>query len=223
MIERIILHNFKRFDSLDISFNPGRNVLIGENGVGKSTVLLAISCVLSGSYSTIEKYGIHSLFNKNAINKFLSGEKKYEDLPTIEVEIFLDQNIENHEINGKQNSTKIQLNGLKLKISPDDEFSEYIKSSLSNTTIFPFEYYKVEFYTFARKSYNSYKKYPGFIRYAYLDATKVNSTYAMKDYVKRIYESKTDASTRHKINNEYRHVTNNFSTKLYSEFELEKK
>lgn len=223
MIEKIVLKNFKQFKNQEIPFNPGRNVLIGENGVGKSTVLLAISTVLSGSYSTIEKYGIHSLFNKETITEFLHSDKKYEKLPIVEVELFLDQSIQNHEINGKHNSTQKELNGLKLKLSPDDEFSEQIRSSLSETKIFPFEYYKVEFRTFSKKSYNSYKKYSGFLRYAYLDATKVNSAYAMKDYVKRIYESKADASKRHRINNEYRHVTNEFSNKLYNEFQLEKK
>lgn len=114
MIEKIRLHNFKGFKEQVIPFNKGRNILIGENGVGKSSVLLAISCVLSGSYSTIEKIGLHNLFNVDAINEFMNGDKKYDKLPVVEVELFITDEVNNHEINGKKNSTNLEKNGLRL-------------------------------------------------------------------------------------------------------------
>ncbi|BDG82260.1 hypothetical protein BSF_39890 [Bacillus subtilis] len=48
--------------------------MIGENGVENSSVLLAISCVLSGSYFSIEKIG-YIIFLIDAINKFMNGDK----------------------------------------------------------------------------------------------------------------------------------------------------
>ncbi|MES9718246.1 AAA family ATPase, partial [Bacillus safensis] len=38
LIDKIRLHNFKGFNEQVITFNKGRNILIGENGVGKSSV-----------------------------------------------------------------------------------------------------------------------------------------------------------------------------------------
>lgn len=221
LIEKIRLHNFKKFKEKVIPFNNGRNILIGENGVGKSSILLAISCVLSGSYSAIEKLGLHTLFNAEAINEFMNGDKKYNKLPVVEVELFIIDEVSNHEINGKKNSTRLEKNGLKMLICPNEEFSELITESLENTNIFPFEYYHVEFHTFSDRAYSSYKKYPDYIKYSYLDSSKVNSNYAMKDYINRIYESKTDRSLRHRINNRYRDTTQQFSDNLYSEFALE--
>ncbi|MED3644635.1 ATP-binding protein, partial [Caldifermentibacillus hisashii] len=221
MIEKIRLHNFKGFKEQVIPFNKGRNILIGENGVGKSSVLLAISCVLSGSYSAIEKIGLHNLFNIDAINEFMNGDKKYDKLPVVEVELFITDEVINHEINGKKNSTNLEKNGLRLLISPNEEYSDLIIESLESTNIFPFEYYNVEFRTFSDRAYSSYKRYPDHIKYSYLDSSKVNSSYAMKDYIKRIYESKTDRTLRQRINNRYRDITHQFSDNLYSEFNLD--
>ncbi|MEC1718940.1 ATP-dependent nuclease [Schinkia azotoformans] len=221
MIEAIRLHNFKKFKEQIIAFNNGRNILIGENGVGKSSVLLAISCVLSGSYSVIEKLGLQTLFNVDAIKDFMNSEKKFSELPLVEVELFINNDVNNHEINGKKNSLGIEKNGLKMRIFPNEELSDLIKESLESTNIFPFEYYNVEFSTFSDRSYSSFRKYPDFIKYSYLDSSKVNSNYAMKDYINRIYESKTDRSLRYKINNKYRNITQQFSDNLYTEFALE--
>ena len=221
MIEEIKLKNFKRFRETTIPFNKGRNMLIGENGVGKSSVLLAISCVLSGSYSLIEKLGVHTLFNVEVIQEFMNSEKKYVDLPIVEVELFITNEVVNHEINGKKNSTGTEKNGLKMRICPNDDLSELLADSLEKTKIFPYEYYNVEFSTFSDRSYSSYRKYPNYIRYSYMDNTKINSKHAMKEFVNRIYESKTDRSLRYRINNEYRDLTHQFSDDLYTKFALE--
>ncbi|WML52198.1 AAA family ATPase [Neobacillus sp. PS3-12] len=221
MIEKIRLHNFKKFKETSIHVNKGRNILIGENGVGKSSVLLAISCVLSGSYSFIEKLGLHTLFNIQAINEFMNGAKRYKDLPIVEVEVFISDEVSNHEINGKKNSSNTEKNGLMMRICPNDDFSELIKESLEKTSVFPFEYYSVEFNTFSDRAYSSYRKYPNYIKHSYLDSSQVNSNYAMKDYINRIYESKTDQSLRHRINNRFRETTQQFSDSLYTDFAIE--
>lgn len=35
MIERLIIHNFKGIKVADMTFNTDKNVLVGNNGVGK--------------------------------------------------------------------------------------------------------------------------------------------------------------------------------------------
>ncbi|MFS7398053.1 ATP-dependent nuclease [Carnobacterium maltaromaticum] len=217
---KIKLKNYKKIKNSEILFNEKRNIFVGENGVGKSSILTAISQVLSGSYSNIETLGFQSLFNSDIISEFMESDRKYEDLPLLSVELYINEGIENHLINGIHNSDNQVVNGLKMIIIPNDDLSTEIKESLVKTEIFPFEFYKLDFRTFSDKSYNSYAKYKGFIKYTLLDSTKISSNYAIKDYISRIYVSQSDVGKRQLINNAYRDTTHIFSEKLYEEYNL---
>lgn len=48
MIERFALKNFTAFDRININFSPGINIIIGENGTGKSHLLKAAYALSSG-------------------------------------------------------------------------------------------------------------------------------------------------------------------------------
>jgi predicted ATP-dependent endonuclease of OLD family len=60
LITRLMLQNFKKFPELDVSFCADRNVLIGDNESGKSTILLALDLVLSDSRHRVEALGVES-------------------------------------------------------------------------------------------------------------------------------------------------------------------
>ena len=45
-IDRLELHNFKKFASLDLELHPRFTLLIGENGAGKTSVLDALAVAL---------------------------------------------------------------------------------------------------------------------------------------------------------------------------------
>lgn len=47
-IERIVIDNFKSFRHLDLPLNPHMNLVVGDNEVGKSTLLEAIHAVVTG-------------------------------------------------------------------------------------------------------------------------------------------------------------------------------
>ena len=47
-IERIEIENFKAISNMRIDFKPGINLLIGDNGVGKTSILDAIVVALGG-------------------------------------------------------------------------------------------------------------------------------------------------------------------------------
>ena len=48
VIEKIRLQNYKRFLDYTVNPNPGINILIGDNEVGKSSILEAIDIALCG-------------------------------------------------------------------------------------------------------------------------------------------------------------------------------
>lgn len=65
LIDKLILHNIRCFDDLELDFSKGTNIITGENGAGKSSILLAIGFALFGS-----KYLIGSSIEQNDLIKW---------------------------------------------------------------------------------------------------------------------------------------------------------
>lgn len=213
-IEKIKLHNFKRFKSLSIDFAPDINILIGDNESGKSSVLNALNLVLSGSKSKVESIGLESLFNSDVISDYLKTEKKIEDLPTMYIEVYLNEQ-NNPDLNGNVNSDKKICDGLKLECVPNDELSKEIKEILSQPeTIFPFEYYIIKFNTFQGEGFTGYRRY---VKHLLIDNSQISSEYAIKEYVKDMYNSYASGVEKNKHQNEYRKHKEGFKTNVLSD------
>ncbi len=88
MITKIKFQNFKSFQNTEIKLNSDRNILIGQNGVGKSTIIQAISLVLSGSLSQVSAVGLESLFNVTSIKAFMNSTREIRNLPKLSIQIF---------------------------------------------------------------------------------------------------------------------------------------
>ncbi|RTZ03128.1 ATP-dependent endonuclease [Flavobacterium sp. GSP6] len=214
-INKIKLLNFKRYETFEVAFDEKINLLIGDNEAGKSSILTAIDLVISGSRNKVETIGLEYLFNSNVIENFLTSDKNYAKLPKLEIELFLSEQ-NNEETNGTINSEKIAVDGLKLICKPNDEFGTDIKKILQQENcIFPFEYYSIEFKTFADQSYSGYKKY---LKHIFIDNSQVSSEYAMKEYVKDIYNSSVN-STIEKYNHqhEYRSHKESFKNNAFKD------
>lgn len=63
-IEKIIIENFKAIANIEIEFQPGINLLIGDNGVGKTSILEAISVAFGGFLS-----GVSGVSSKNILQE----------------------------------------------------------------------------------------------------------------------------------------------------------
>ena len=214
IIERIKLKNFGRFQDISIGFQKNLNLLIGDNEAGKSTILNAIDFVLSGSRSKVENYGVDNLFNTEVIKTFLDSEKKYEDLPILFAELYLnDQG--NKDLEGKYNSEDLYTHGLALICEPREDLSKEIKDILSqDDDNFPFEYYSITFKTFSGESYTGYRK---FMQHLLLDNTQINNEYATKSYIKKLYSNSVKDSEKNKHQNEYRKHKDTFRDTVLSE------
>lgn len=221
MIRKIKLKKYKNFNDTEIICKSGRNILVGENGVGKSSILQAISLVLSGSYSRIESLGLESLFNAQAICEFLESSLKIEELPELVVELYFSDKYtaaNSFDVNGKYNTENIECDGLQLKISPNcEEYFDEIKEALSHSEpSFPFDYYKVEFTTFANKGYSNYNKHHK-IKYSAIDTTSMNKTIATKNYVSQLFMNQS-GKHRQKISHKFRELSKEFSRRMYEEY-----
>ncbi|MFD2051563.1 ATP-binding protein [Pantoea stewartii] len=61
-----MLGEFRKFHSLQLSIQRGKNLLIGDNESGKSSVLLALDLNLSGSRHRVESLGVESQISRQA-------------------------------------------------------------------------------------------------------------------------------------------------------------
>jgi len=211
LIKKIKLKNFKRFKTFSVDFDDKLNLLIGDNETGKSSILSSIDIVLSGSRSKVETIGLDSLFNSIAIQEFLDSDKKYENLPKLFIEIYLNEQ-NNHELNGKFNSDGIECDGLLLLCEPLDDLSEDIKKILEQEEPnFPFEYYSINFRTFSGDGYAGHKRY---LKHIMIDNTQINNEYATRSYIKTMYNSNVNDNEKNKHKNEYRKHKEIFKEKI---------
>lgn len=169
-ISKVKLTNFKKFKESSFEFNDGKNIIIGKNDSGKSTILQAIDIALNqkgnGDRYNSKQYGtllnafiVNDFFNKKDVENNLLNPTK---LPSIEVEIFID-NL-NNGINqaffyGSCNSEKKDKYGITFKYSFNDDFKKDCKNLFNSfksidDCFIPFEFYSAEWTTFAGRYYN---------------------------------------------------------------------
>lgn len=214
MITKIYLKNFRQFKDITVELNEEKNIFIGSNGAGKSSILSAIDLILSGSIKKIENATLESLFNSVTIAECVAQKENLQanDLPELVVELFFSE-CNNHKTFGLHNRDNRDCDGLRLEISPNEEFLDEILKLLTeeDNRIFPFEFYKIEFKTFSGAAYNSYNK-P--FKHAYMDSSTVSSPFAMRNFIQSNYFNITSHEERAKINNLYRKHGSEFNSDL---------
>jgi predicted ATP-binding protein involved in virulence len=60
-IDRLLVENFKGFERREFAFHPEFNLVVGENGSGKSSVLDALAVATGGWLSGVPGYGNRSI------------------------------------------------------------------------------------------------------------------------------------------------------------------
>lgn len=219
-ISKVKLRNFKRFQEIDIEFNQHLNIFVGDNEAGKSTILQAIDIVLSGSKSKVEQYGLEHLFNKDTIRNFMSSTAKtFAELPHLIIELHI-EGLTDFLFEGQNHiSGDTLLSGIRLRCMPNDEDSEIISQILlNNDSPFPFEFYKIDFSTFADSPYKSYKK-P--IKHLLIDHSVISNEYAMKEFIKDVYNSIAEEQDRLINRNAYRSIKETFTNEVLAKFKIE--
>ncbi|WP_044915904.1 ATP-dependent nuclease [Butyrivibrio sp. WCE2006] len=195
-IQKVKLHNYKRFREFEFVPNKGINIIVGDNEAGKSTILEAIDLVVSGNVRKVENIGIDRIINASAINEFFAGGKNYKDLPVVRIELFLDGDF-GFEMEGKNNSDDVAAYGLRMICEPNPDFEQEILESLrADERFFPYDYYKIRFSTFADDGYSGYKKK---IKDIFIDSSNMNSDYATTDFIKRMYSHYTESNVKERV------------------------
>ena len=196
-IVKIRLINYKRFRDFTIKPNERINILIGDNEVGKSSILNAIDLVASGNVRRIESIGIDNLLNIDSVKAFNAGDRIFEKLPILKIELYLSGDFD-CSMNGKNNSDNTVCDGIRLICEPNLDYYSEINSILkSNSEYFPYDYYSIRFSTFADEGYTGYRKK---LRSIIIDSTTMSSEYATDDFIRRMYRRYTEDDAKERAN-----------------------
>ena len=209
-ITKIRLLNFKRFGNYTITPNEKINILVGDNEVGKSSVLEAIDLVASGNIRRVESIGLDRLLNVEAVKAFNAGERTFDNLPTLRVELYLSGDDFDFTMSGDNNLDGVTCDGIRLVCEPNEDYRTEIMSVLSaDPNYFPYDYYSVRFSTFADEGYTGYKKK---IRSILIDSSTMSSEYATTDFVRRMYMQYTEQDVKERANHKssYQQMRTNF-------------
>ena len=156
-LKRIRIKGFKRFrETLTVDFNEGSNVLVGDNGAGKSTILEAINLALSGRFRNepIVRAISPYLFNAEDVARFISTSGTSEcSLPDISIEVFLGNVNAGESVNlvGAINSDHSRQAGFTFRIEPSREFASDLIERVRTESFdsLPIEYYAAYWETFS--------------------------------------------------------------------------
>ncbi|MBK4998884.1 AAA family ATPase [Pseudomonas sp. S60] len=207
-IKKVMLQNFKKFESLSLEFDAGVNVLIGDNETGKSSVLLGLDLALSASRSHVESIGYESLLAQSAVKAFQQGPRTLDRLPELVVEVFLEEG-DDQGYYGTQNLAGAMTDGVGMKIAPlIEEFGATIHQLLQDDPEgFPYEYYGVKFYTFSGAPHVSYRR-P--VKHLLLDSSRIDSEYAAREYTRTVFSINAEPPERYSLENRYRRGKESF-------------
>lgn len=156
MIEKIRIKDYRKFRDITICPHPSFNIMVGENEAGKSTLLEALGLALTGRINgrpageELNPYW----FNQDVVAEFFAQRSEGQQVapPEITIEVFLaDRDEFQRNLQGAHNSempTK-ECAGVCLRVFPNPEYGSEIEAHvMSDTSILPVEYYKVEWRSF---------------------------------------------------------------------------
>jgi len=162
-ISKLKIVNYKLFEQVTIEMNESMNVFVGENDSGKTTILEALTMVLTGKIngSNIANRVNLDWFNARVRNDFIEAVESGNTpiLPTIEIEAYFSAPKEDEvaikKFKGTNNSLHEDTEGVKVEIIFDTQYASAYKQLLVEGKVkdIPIEYYKVNYRSFANPEY----------------------------------------------------------------------
>jgi len=213
-LKKIKIENFKVFKEFELEFNSGLNILVGDNEVGKSTILeaihLALTGMINGKYLNTEL--TQYLFNKDAVMEYITNVENGVSAkpPEIKIELFFENDNEVATFMGGINSDRDNdAVGLRciiaLEPSTSAEYDELVKTRSIKTL--PLEYYDVSWFTFADKQISP-KSIP--IKSAMVDSSLARYQNGSDIYISRIVRQNLEPVDVVKIAQAHRKMRESF-------------
>lgn len=215
-LSRVIVENFKVLEAVDLSLNPGMNLVVGNNDTGKSTLLEAINLCLTG-YLHARPVGYEItpyLFNRSAVKAYLHALTKGEPEPPprILIECYFENSPELAKLKGTNNSKGVDCPGLTVRIELDEafqsEYKEYIADA-SRVREVPAEMYCVRWFAFTNNTVNP-RAIP--IKSIIIDTSVSKPAAGADRYISTIIDGALTAKEKANLALDYREIKEKFSS-----------
>lgn len=209
IIKKLVVKNFKKFESRSFQFNDDINILVGDNAAGKSSILEAIeiatNCTYRGRPLTHEI--ALELFSASASKFYLESDLTYTSLPEVVIEVFLDGI---PEYRGTNNSLGEDAEGIVFKISFDmdlrDKYEELAKKAGGVLSI-PIEFFKLEWFDF---SWKPIKVMTRKTKSILIDPSRLHPTFGKNQYITSILSSMLTKDQLAHLKLDFRQLKNTF-------------
>ena len=128
MLSKLVVTNYRVFESLTLELKKGLNILVGDNDAGKTTVMEAIQLALTnrlgGQWFNTQLSPFH--FNQAAADAYVAGVHAGKNFPPPEIliDLYLTPIDEIASLTGKNNSTLEDVPGLRVRAYFDQNYAD---------------------------------------------------------------------------------------------------
>lgn len=200
MITKLVLKNFCRFSDAVFEFEPGLNILVGNNDAGKSTILEAINLCLTKRWNGryFEQEFSHHFITSCVVDEYVHAVHagKSPQPPEVAVELYFNDEPSLASFKGTNNSLKENVPGYRLHAALDRDFDEEYRAFLydsKHVTNLPTEFYKVEWTSFSGQPINP--RLPK-IKSSLIDASRIRLQSGADYHLQRIISETLDTKQR---------------------------
>jgi putative ATP-dependent endonuclease of the OLD family len=210
MITKVHIRGYRIYKNFTFCPNAKKNILVGDNDAGKSTLMEAISLALTGRIAgrgVMEELNPY-WFNTELVSKFvaarIAGQKP--SFPEILIELYLRDDDDLQVLCGAVNTAvpTTASPGVFLRIFANDEYQDMLDEWLKDPNeLLPVEYYACEWRSFADREL---VKRPRALSVATIDSRTVKSTTGIDYHLRQILSDHLEAPEKAAISLDYRKI-----------------
>lgn len=217
-ITRVYIDGFKRLTNFTLELNEKLNVVVGDNETGKTSVLEAITLVLTRQYDgrTIDYVIDPYLFNGTAVAEYFNKRRRGENAhpPRIVIEAYFHDDASDAalaKLKGRNNTKNDDCPGLLLTIAVNSDYvealSEYAADD-SNPKVLPVEFYSVTWRSFTDNGV-TLRNLP--FRVATIDTSLARTYRGPNNYLAQKVSEVLSEEQRHQLSLAYKKLRHGFS------------
>lgn len=215
VIDKIVIQNYRFFRNFTLHLTPGMNILVGDNGTGKSSLLEAVNLALTSRlYGHVLAQELSPyLFNMEITSEYLAGVAKGigPEPPELLIELFLNDTADTSILRGTNNSLGEDACGIRYRASFNSDYSKEYSLFIEkpeHVRLIPTEYYKVEWLGFSGNAVTP-RSIPATA--SLIDASSIRLQSGTDHYMQGIINSHLDASERVELARAYRSLREEFA------------